>query len=129
MGQPLVMGDKIQGQCAAHQIPNPASGAPQPSPAPLPFSAPLVEGLCLTVTIGGKAVAVEGSVGYNTPPHVGLHASDPCVAPNMQKGSVVKGSATVTAGGKAIATSDSVVTICAQVPGQAVATVTTVKIG
>ena len=42
MAQPLVMGDKIQGQCAIHQVPNPASGAPQPSPAPLPFSAPLL---------------------------------------------------------------------------------------
>jgi hypothetical protein len=59
MAQPLVMGDKIQGQCAIHMIPNPATGAPQPSPAPLPFSAPLLSGLEPTETIGGKAVAVR----------------------------------------------------------------------
>src|SRR4029079_4401338 len=95
MAQPLVMGDKIQGQCAIHQIPNPASGAPQPSPAPLPFSAPLLTGLAPTVTIGGKAVAVLGSSGYNTPPHVGLHPADPFMVPTTQIGQVIVGSTTV----------------------------------
>jgi uncharacterized Zn-binding protein involved in type VI secretion len=123
MGQPLVMGDKIQGQCAIHQVPNPATGAPQPSPAPMPFSAPLLSGLESTVTIGGKPVAVMGSSGYNLPPHVGLHPADPYMVPTMQEGKVLTGSPTVTAGGKAIATSDSQVSMCAQVPGQPVATV------
>lgn len=123
MAQPLVMGDKIQGQCAIHQVPNPASGVPQPSPAPLPFSAPLLDGLEQTVTIGGKAVAVVGSAGYNTPPHVGLHATDPFMVPTTQKGVVLTGSPTVTAGGKPVATSQSQVAMCAQVPGQPVATV------
>ena len=128
MAQPLVMGDKIQGQCAIHQIPNPASGAPQPSPAPLPFSAPLLSGLEPTVTIGGKAVAVVGSSGYNTPPHVGLHASDPFMVSTTQQGLVLSGSPTVTAGGKPIATSSSQVAMCAQVPGQPLATVTDVTV-
>lgn len=128
MAQPLVMGDKIQGQCAVHQVPNPATGAPQPSPAPLPFSAPLTMGLEQTVTIGGKAVAVMGSSGYNTPPHVGLHPSDPNLVPTTQEGKVLSGSATVTAGGKAVATSSSQVSMCAQVPGSAVATVTDVTV-
>ena len=123
MAQPLVMGDKIQGQCAIHQVPNPASGAPQPSPAPMPFSAPLLSGLESTVTIGGKPVAVMGSSGYNMPPHVGLHPADPYMVPTMQEGKVLTGSPTVTAGGKAMATSSSQVSMCAQVPGQAVATV------
>jgi hypothetical protein len=61
MAQPLVMGDKIQGQCTIHQVPNPASGAPQPSPAPLPFSAPLLQGLEPTVTAGGKPIATTSS--------------------------------------------------------------------
>ena len=129
MAQPLVMGDKIQGQCASHQVPNPASGAPQPSPAPLPFSAPLLMGLEPTVTIGGKAVAVMGSNGLCTPPHVGLHASDPFMAPPMQKGTVMSGSPTVTAGGKAIATTDSQVAMCMQAPGTPVSTVTDVTVG
>lgn len=123
MAQPLVMGDKIQGDCSVHQVPNPTSGAPQPSPAPLPFSAALLTGLESTVTIGGKAVAVMGSSGYNTPPHVGLHPSDPSMVPTMQEGKVLSGSPTVTAGGKAVATTDSQVSMCAQVPGQPVATV------
>jgi uncharacterized Zn-binding protein involved in type VI secretion len=128
MAQPLVMGDKIQGQCAIHQVPNPASGAPQPSPAPLPFSAPLLSGLESTVTIGGKPVAVMGSSGYNMPPHVGLHPADPYMVPTMQEGKVLTGSPTVTAGGKAIATSSSQVSMCAQVPGQPVATVSDVTV-
>jgi uncharacterized Zn-binding protein involved in type VI secretion len=123
MAQPLVMGDKIQGQCAVHQVPNPATGAPQPSPSPLPFSAPLTDGLCSSVTIGGKQVAVVGSSGLNTPPHVGLHPSDPFLVPTTQKGMVMSGSMTVTAGGKPVATSSSQVSMCAQVPGQPVATV------
>jgi uncharacterized Zn-binding protein involved in type VI secretion len=123
MAQPLVMGDKIQGQCAIHQVPNPASGAPQPSPAPMPFSAPLLSGLESTVTIGGKPVAVMGSSGYNVPPHVGLHPADPYMVPTMQEGKVLTGSPTVTAGGKPMATSSSQVSMCGQVPGQPVATV------
>jgi uncharacterized Zn-binding protein involved in type VI secretion len=123
MAQPLVMGDKIQGQCAVHQVPNPSSGAPQPSPSPMPFSAPLTDGLCTTVTIGGKAVAVVGSSGLNVPPHVGLHVTDPYVTPSTQKGLVVSGSPTVTAGGKPVATTSSQVSMCAQVPGTPVSTV------
>lgn len=128
MAQPLVMGDKIQGQCAIHQVPNPASGAPQPSPAPMPFSAPLLSGLEATVTIGGKPVAVMGSSGHNLPPHVGLHPADPSMVPTMQEGKVISGSPTVTAGGKAMATSASQVSMCAQMPGQPVATVSDVTV-
>lgn len=127
MAQPLVMGDKIQGQCATHQIPNPASGAPQPGP-PMPFSAPLLMGLEPTVTIGGKAVAVMGSQGMNTPPHVGLHPADPCMVPNMQMGNVMSGSPTVMAGGKPIATTSSQVTMCMSVPGQPISTITDVTV-
>ena len=68
MAQPLVMGDKIQGQCSIHQIPNP-SGSPTPTPGPLPFSSPLLMSLEPTVMIGGKPVAVVGSTGVNTPPY------------------------------------------------------------
>ena len=71
------------------------------------------------MTIGGKAVAVVGSSGYNTPPHVGLHPSDPFMVPTTQQGMVLSGSPTVTAGGKPIATSSSQVSMCAQVPGPA----------
>jgi uncharacterized Zn-binding protein involved in type VI secretion len=80
-------------------------------------------GLEPTVTIGGKAVAVVGSQGMNTPPHVGLHVSDPFMVPTTQQGTVMTGSPTVMAGGKPIATTTSQVTMCAQVPGQPISSV------
>ncbi len=128
MGAPaIVAGDQVTGQCPNHLMPNPATGAPQPSP-PLPFSAPLLQGLVQTVLIGGKAAAVVGSSGMCTPPHVGLHPSDPFLAPPAQVGQVVQGSATVLIGGRPAASAQSACTCCA-VPGSLVPTVTTVLIG
>ncbi|PZS32181.1 MAG: hypothetical protein DLM59_08615, partial [Pseudonocardiales bacterium] len=73
MGTPAaVAGDQVTGTCAIHQIPNPASGAPQPGP-PFPFSAPLTLGLATRTLIAGKPAVVVGASGLNTPPHVGLH--------------------------------------------------------
>jgi uncharacterized Zn-binding protein involved in type VI secretion len=128
MGAPaIVMGDKITGQCPNHLIPNPATGAPQPSP-PLPFSAPITMGTVATVLIGGKPAAVAGSTGLNTPPHVGLHPADPFLAPPTEIGTVVVGSPTVLIGGTPAATAQSQCTCCV-VPGTLVPTVTTVLIG
>lgn len=128
MGSPaIVTGDQITGQCAIHMIPNPASGAPQPSP-PLPFSAPVTLGTIATVLIGGKPAAVAGSSGLNVPPHVGLHPADPYLAPPMQIGRVVSGSPTVLIGGQPAATSQSTATCCAT-PGTLVPSVMTVLIG
>ena len=128
MAQPLVMGDKIQGQCAAHQIPNPASGAPQPGP-PMPFSAPLLMGLEPTVTIGGKAVAVMGSQGMNTPPHVGLHPSDPFLAPPTQTGVVVQGSTSVLFGGQPAARAGDPCTACGMPGATLLGTASTTLVG
>jgi uncharacterized Zn-binding protein involved in type VI secretion len=122
-----VMNDRVTGTCAIHQVPNPASGAPQPGP-PMPFSAPLLQGLEPTVLIESKAAAVVGSSGFNTPPHVGLHATDPFMVPTMQVGRVLSGSATVLAGGKLLATAQSSVTCCAT-PGQLAATASSVVVG
>ena len=128
MGAPaIVMGDQITGQCPIHLIPNPATGAPQPAP-PMPFSAPLTMGLATTVIIGGKAAAVAGSSGLNTPPHVGLHPSDPFMAPPTEQGQVVAGSVTVLIENKPAATAQSTCTCCAT-PGTLVPTIATVIIG
>ncbi len=128
MGAPaIVMNDRIMGQCPIHTIPNPATGAPQPSP-PMPFSAPLLTGLVPTVQIGGRAAAVAGSGGLNTPPHVGLHPGDPFFAPPAQRGQVLSGSPTVMIGGQPAATGQSQCTCCGT-PGQLVPTVQTVMIG
>ncbi len=128
MGSPaIVTGDQVTGQCPNHLIPNPATGAPQPSP-PLPFAAPLTMGTVATVLFGGQAAAVVGSSGLNTPPHVGLHPSDPFLVPSMQIGRVTSGSPTVMIGGKPAATAQSACTCCT-VPGTLVPSVATVLIG
>jgi uncharacterized Zn-binding protein involved in type VI secretion len=128
MGTPAaVMGDRITGMCAIHQVPNPASGVPQPSPAPLPFSAPLTLGLATRTTIAGKPAALMGSSGYNTPPHVGLHATDPFLTPTLQEGRVLAGSPTVTIEGKPAARTGSQCLCCAT-PGTLTGTAATVMI-
>ena len=128
MGAPgIVMNDRIVGTCPVHQVPNPSSGAPQPAP-PMPFSAPLARGLAGTVRVGGKPAAVLGSSGLNTPPHVGLHASDPFFSPSLQEGRVVAGSPTVRIEGKPAATATSSATCCTT-PGSLTPGVPTVLIG
>jgi uncharacterized Zn-binding protein involved in type VI secretion len=129
MGEPAaVAGDRVTATCTVHQIPNPASGAPQPAP-PMPFSAPLVRSLAGSVRIGGKQAVVAGSSGQATPPHVGLHASDPFLTPTTQIATVTGGSATVLFEGKPAAKTGSPCTVCAGAPGQLVGTATTVLIG
>jgi uncharacterized Zn-binding protein involved in type VI secretion len=98
-----------------------------PSP-PLPFTAPVTMGTVQSVLIGGKPVVVMGASGYNVPPHVGLHPSDPFLAPPLQIGHVVAGSPTVVIGGQPAATAQSQCTCCA-VPGSLVPSVATVLIG
>ena len=128
MAQPMVQGDRVQAQCGTHLIPNPASGVPQPAP-PMPFSAPLLTNLATTVTIGGKAAAVVGSGGMNTPPHVGLHPSDPYMAPPTQMAQVMVGATNVLIEGKPAATSQSQATCCGLPVGTCVPSVTNVTIG
>lgn len=123
----IVMGDAVIGACPIHQIPNPASGAPQPAP-PMPFNAPLTMGLEQTVLISGKPAAVVGSNGYNTSVHVGLHASDPFLSPTQQVGRIVGASATVMLGGKPAAKPAPPPMMCGT-PGSIVGSAATVMIG
>lgn len=128
MGGPAVVAnDQITGQCAIHLIPGPA-GAPVPGP-PMPFGAPLSIGLSTTVLIEGKPAAVQGSQGLNMPPHVGLHPTDPFLAPPMQIGSVTMGSSSVLFENRPAAYTGCPVAICAQVPGQVTGSASSVMIG
>jgi uncharacterized Zn-binding protein involved in type VI secretion len=122
------MGDRVTGTCAIHLIPNPASGIPQPGP-PVPFSAPLLQGLATRVLIAGKPAAVTGASGLNTPPHVGLHPADPFFLPMAEMGTIVGGSATVLIEGRPAAKTGSPCTICAGIPGVLTGTAATVLIG
>ena len=123
-----VMGDRIMGTCMGHQIPSPPVGNPGPAP-PMPFSAPLLQGLATKVLIGGKPAAVVGSSGMNTPPHVGLHVSDPFMGPPTQQGRVVAGSMTVLIEGKPAAKTGAQCMICLGLPGNLLGSAATVLIG
>lgn len=123
-GPAIVMGDRIVGTCPNHLYPSASGTAPA---GPQPFSAPLTLGLEPTVLIGGKAAAVVGASGMNTPPHAGI-VDGAFAAPNLQVGRVVSGSATVLIGGKPAANLTSQVTCCA-VPGKLVPSVADVIIG
>ncbi len=126
-GPAAVLGDKVTGVCGTHLIPG-AFGSPQPSP-PVPFSAPLTVGLAMTVLIGGQPAAVVGSSGLNLPPHVGLHPTDPHLAPPVQQGTVVAGVPNVLFEGRPAAATGSACTICFGLPGALVGSAATVLIG
>jgi uncharacterized Zn-binding protein involved in type VI secretion len=125
MGTPaLVLGDRITGICPNHLIPS-ATGT-QPA-GPLPFSAPLTMGLVNTVIIGGKAAAVMGSSGVNTPPHPGI-VDGAFVSPSAQVGRIASGSSSVLIGGKPAANVQSQA-LCCVATGKGAPGVPTVLIG
>lgn len=129
MGVPAAKGgDQVTATCPLHQIPNPATGAPQPAP-PLPFAAPLTMGLCGSVLIGGSPAVVLGASGLNTPPHVGLHPADPFFAPPTQQAVVTQGSSSVFFGGQPAAGNGAAATCCGQPGGTLVGSAANVLIG
>jgi uncharacterized Zn-binding protein involved in type VI secretion len=116
MGAPAaLLGDQIVGACPLHQLIGPL-GAPVPAPG-LPFASPLLTGCSVTTTINGKPIVLVGATGMNTPPHVGLHASDPFLAPPMQIGTVVASPALTLVEGRPVATPGASCTMCANMPG------------
>lgn len=127
MGAPaIVRNNRITGTCPMHQVPAPSGTAPA---GPLPFSAPITSGLVDSVLIGGQPAAVLGSSGQNSPPHLGLHASDPFAVAKVQVGRITSGSASVLIGGKPAATATAQATCCGPTPGKLVPGVPTVLIG
>lgn len=128
MGQPAaVLGDRIMATCVGHQIPM-GPGNPGPAP-PMPFSAPVTNGAATKVLIGGKPALVATAWGLNLPPHVGLHPTDPFMAPPTQRGTIAKGSSTVLIEGKPAARTGDTCTVCLGLPGNLMGTATTVLIG
>jgi uncharacterized Zn-binding protein involved in type VI secretion len=116
MGAPAaLLGDQITGACPLHQLIGPL-GVPVPTPG-LPFAAPLVTGCSTMTTFNGKPVVLVGATGFNTPPHVGLHATDPFMLPNLQMGTVAASTSTVLVEGRPVATTGATCTMCAGAPG------------
>lgn len=128
MGQPAVLlGDPVTGTCPGHQLIGPI-GTPVPAP-PMPFSAPLTLATSTSVLIAGKPVALAGSRGLNMPPHIGLHASDPKMAPPLQQAEITGASGTVLIEGKGAAYANCAATACIAAGVMVVGTGATVLIG
>ena len=121
MGAPAaLLGDQITGACPIHQLIGPL-GVPVPTPGPARSSAPLLLGCSTTTLINGKPVALVGASGMNTPPHVGLHASDPFMAPPLQVGTVAASPAlTLDRGAAGRRRRERACTVCANAPGMLV---------
>jgi uncharacterized Zn-binding protein involved in type VI secretion len=110
-----LLGDQITGACPLHQLIGPL-GVPLPTPG-LPFMAPVLTGCSIMTTIDSKPIMLVGASGMNTPPHVGLHASDPFMVPTLQMGTVAASPATVLVEGRPIAVTGASCTMCAGAPG------------
>lgn len=110
-----VLGDQVVAMCPIHQLIGPL-GVPVPTPG-LPFAAPLLIGCSMTTTINGKPIALVGATGMNTPPHIGLHASDPFMLPPTQIGTVVASPALTLVEGRPVAVSGASCTVCNNAPG------------
>jgi uncharacterized Zn-binding protein involved in type VI secretion len=116
MGAPAaLLGDPITGVCPIHQLIGPL-GVPLPTPG-LPFNAPITMGCSTKTTINGRPIALVGANGMNTPPHVGLHASDPFMVPTLQVGTVAASPAMTLVEGRPVATTGAACTMCAGAPG------------
>lgn len=113
-----LLGDPITGLCAVHLMIGPL-GVPVPTPG-LPFNAPVTIGGSLKTMINGRPVLLTGATGINMPPHVGLHPSDPFMAPPLQIGTIVASPALTLIEGRPVAVTGSSCTICNNLPGMLV---------
>ena len=108
MGQPAArQGDRITA-IDTHMIQPP--GTSPPAPVPHPFSGVIDGGLSANVTIGGKAAATVDSTATNTPSHIPIGGS--FVNPPSNRGTIMKGSATVTINGKRAARAGDTAKTC-----------------
>lgn len=91
MGQPAAkQGDKVVA-VDIHLIQPPATSPPVPTPHP--FSGIIDGSLSSNVNISSKPAATLGSTATNTPPHIPIGGT--FVKPPSNKGTIIKGSATV----------------------------------
>jgi len=100
-GKPAAkQGDLVVG-LDTHVLMMPSPGGPVPTPTPMPFSGKLSSELCDDVRAENKAVAVEGSVAVNNPPHI--PAGGPFQRPPANEARVQVGSRSVLVHNKPLA--------------------------
>jgi uncharacterized Zn-binding protein involved in type VI secretion len=131
MGQPAAkQGDQIVAT-DIHIIMIPAPpGPPVPTPLPHPFNGIINGNLSSNVKIGGMPAATLGSTADNTPPHI--PQGGPFQKPPTNKGTIIKGSATVMINKKPAARNGDTAMTCndpSDLPAGTVVAVGTVMIG
>lgn len=115
-----------------HIVLVPTAGGPVPTPLPHPFSGRLTGALSPDVKIAGKPAAVVGSTADNSPPHVPTAPGTAFTRPPANRGTVLRGSATVTINGKPAARAGDTVMTCndpADMPTGTIVAAGTVVIG
>ncbi len=128
MGQPAAkQGDRVTAT-DIHLIQPP--GPSSPVPTPHPFSGIIDGSLSSNVNIQSMPAATVGSTSTNTPPHIPIGGT--FVKPPSNKGTIIKGSATVNINGKAAARNGDTSLTCndpVDAPVGTVVAVGTVNIG
>jgi uncharacterized Zn-binding protein involved in type VI secretion len=112
MAQPAAKQDDQVVGVDTHIVMVPAGPSLVPTPLPHPFSGRLTGDLSSTVTIEGKPAAVVGSTAEHTSGHVPTPPGTSFQTPPANRGSVQRGSATVTFDGKGAARSGDTVATC-----------------
>jgi uncharacterized Zn-binding protein involved in type VI secretion len=128
MGQPAAkLGDRVSAT-DIHLIQPP--GPSSPVPTPHPFNGIIDGSLSANVNIMRMPAAIVGSTCTNAPPHVPIGGT--FVKPPTNKGTIIKGSATVMINGKGAARNGDISLTCndpMDAPVGMVAAVGTVNIG
>lgn len=112
MSKPIArQGDQVVAT-DVHIVMVPTAGGPVPTPLPHPFAGQLDGQLSATVSANGRAVATVDSTASNLPAHLPTPPGVSFQSPPANRGTVMLGSATVTAGGKAVARAGDTVQTC-----------------
>ncbi len=120
MGQPAAkQGDQITA-VDIHIVMVPSPGGPVPTPLPHPFAGIIDGNLSPTVKVAGMPAATVGSTATNTPPHLPTPPGTVFQIPPLNRGTIMRGSATVMINGKPAARAGDQAQTCADpVPNMA----------
>jgi uncharacterized Zn-binding protein involved in type VI secretion len=114
MAQPAAkQGDQITA-VDTHIVMVPSAGGPVPTPLPHPFSGIIDGNLSPNVKVMGMPAATVGSTATNTPPHIPTPPGTAFQVPPTNRGTIVRGSATVMINGRPAARAGDQAQTCAE---------------
>lgn len=105
------MGDDVVG-VDVHIVMVPSPGGEVPTPLPHPFAGKITGGCSNNVNIMGKPAAILGSTADNSPAHIPTPPGTRFQVPPTNKGTIIKGSATVFINNKPAARLGDTVQTC-----------------